>query len=73
MSVIRLFLIKKLLRRIKNRTDYNNIEFARRGFEKVAGRFNTNLRGFAYQEATIAGMKCEWVTQKKADASKVLL
>jgi monoterpene epsilon-lactone hydrolase len=73
MSVIRLFLIKKLLRRIKNRTDYNNIEFARRGFEKVAGRFNSHLRGFAYQEATIAGMKCEWVTPKKADASKVLL
>ncbi|MES2619912.1 MAG: alpha/beta hydrolase [Bacteroidota bacterium] len=73
MSVIRLFFIKKLLRRIKSRTDYNNIEFARRGFEKVAGRFNTQLKGFGYKEEIIEGIKSEWVIPNGADESKVLL
>ncbi len=73
MSVIRLFLIKKLLRRIKNRTDYKNITFARRGFERIVSRFNTHLSGFSYKEEIIAGMKSEWVVPKGADESKVLL
>jgi len=73
MSIIRLFFIKKLLRRIKSRADYNNIEFARRGFEKIAGRFNTHLKGFRYKEETINGIKGEWVIPKGADESKVLL
>lgn len=73
MSRIRLFFIKQLLRRIKNRTDYNNITFARRGFEKVAGRFNTHLKGFRYKEETIEGIKSEWVIPMGADESKVLL
>lgn len=73
MSVIRLYFIKKLLRRIKSRADYNNIEYARRGFEKIAGRFNTQLSGFSYEGDTIAEMKSEWVIPKGADESKVLL
>src|SRR5579872_585419 len=72
MSVIRLFLIKKLLRRIKNRVDPTNIEFARRGFEKVS-RFNKPLSGFTYTAAEIGGMKAEWIVPQGADESKVLL
>lgn len=73
MSIIRLFVIKKLLRRIKTRTDYNNIEYARRGFEKVVSRWNTHLKGFTYEQFHIGSMKCEWITPENADTSKVLL
>jgi epsilon-lactone hydrolase len=73
MSTIRLFFIKQLLRRVKNKADYHNIQFARRGFEKIAGKFNRHLKGFAYSDFTIADMKAEWIMPDGADASKVLL
>jgi acetyl esterase/lipase len=72
MSTIRLFLLKKLLRRIKNNADFENLLRARRGFEKV-GRFNKPLKGFTYTTTTINGIKSEWVTPNGADESKVLL
>src|ERR1017187_3451508 len=72
MSTIRLFLIKKLLRRIKNRSDYTDIQFARRGFERVA-RFNKPLPGFIYTPTVICGLKSEWIIPQGADESKVLL
>ncbi len=72
MSVIRLFFIKKLLRRIKNNADHTNIIAARRGFEKV-GRFNKPLKGFTHTPLEIAGMKAEWIIPQGADETKVLL
>ena len=73
MSTIRLFFIKQLLRRIKNRTDYRDIHFARRGFERVVSKFNNHLRGFVYTPAVIEGLKSEWVMPEEADGTKVLL
>jgi acetyl esterase/lipase len=73
MSTIRLFFVKQLLRRVKKRADYTNIQFARRGFEKIAGRFNKHLPGFTYTPATVAGMKSEWILPDGAEATKVLL
>lgn len=72
MSTIRLYFLKQFLRRLKKRVDYNNLLFARRGFEHV-GRFNKPLKGFTYTPATINGIKSEWVTPNGADESKVLL
>ncbi len=73
MSTIRLFFVKQLLRRVKKRADYTNIQFARRGFEKIAGRFNKGLAGFTYTPATVAGMKSEWILPDGADPTKILL
>src|SRR5579863_4314403 len=73
MSTIRLFFVKQMLRRIKRRADYRNIEFVRRGFEKMVGRFNGDLPGFTYTTTEITGMKAEWIIPKGADVSKVLL
>jgi monoterpene epsilon-lactone hydrolase len=73
MSTLRLFLVKTLLRRIKRRANVHDLDFARRGFEKVAGRFNKHLPGFSYVPEVIAGMKSEWVIPNGADENKVLL
>lgn len=72
MSVIRLFFLKQLLRRIKNRADYNNILLARRAFEKVS-KFNKPLTGFSYAATDIGGIQSEWVTPNGSDENKVLL
>lgn len=73
MSIVRLFLVKRLLRRIKNNAQYDNIEYARRGFERIVGKFNKPLSGFTYTPATIAGIKSEWVIPDGGDDKKVLL
>lgn len=73
MSTIRLFFVKQLLRRIKHRANYRDIQFARRGFEKVAGKFNNHLPRFTYTPVSVAGIKSEWVLPDGADESKVLL
>lgn len=73
MSVIRLFFVKQLLRRIKNRAQYDNIEYARRGFEKIVSKFNKPMRGFTYTPDNIAGIKSEWVLPQGADDKKLLL
>ena len=73
MSTIRLFVIKRILRRIKNNVDHTDIKFARKGFEALVSKFNSPLPGFTYTPATIAGMKSEWITPNGADESKVLL
>lgn len=73
MSIVRLFLVKKLLRRIKSRAQYDNIEYARRGFEKVVSKFNRPLSGFTYTPANIAGIKSEWIMPDGADDKKLLL
>jgi acetyl esterase/lipase len=72
-SAIGLFFIKTLLRRIKRRAKYQDLQFSRRGFEKIAGRFNKPLKGFSYQPVTIAGMKSEWVIPKDCNESRMLL
>jgi len=73
MSVIRLYIVKRLLRRIKNRTDYTNIELARRGLEQMVSRFNTHASGFKYEETVVGDMKAEWITPSGADETKVML
>jgi acetyl esterase/lipase len=77
MSVIRLFFVKNLLRRVKNRVkirgDYHNLILARRGFEKLVSRFNNHLPGFTYTTTEIGGMKAEWILPDGADEKKVLV
>ena len=73
MAGIRLFFVKNLLLRLKNRVDYNDILFARRGFERIAGRFNKPLSGFNYQPWQLGDMKMEWITPEGANEKKVLL
>ncbi len=73
MSAIRLYVIKKLLRAAQRRADYHQIAAVRARFEKMAGRFNTRLKGFRYKEELIEGMQGEWIIPPGADESKVLL
>ena len=73
MSTIRLFVIKRILRRIKNNVNPTDIKFARKGFETLVSRFNLPLPGFTYTPITIGEMKCEWVIPDGADESKALL
>ena len=70
---LRLFLVKSLLRRIKRKAKYDDLMFARKGFERISSRFNKHLSGFAYTQLSIEGMKCEWIIPKGADEKKVLL
>lgn len=73
MAGVRLFFVKNLLSRLKSRVDYRDIMFARRGFERVAGRFNTPLSGFNHQAWKLGDLKVEWVTPEHANEKKVLL
>ena len=70
---IRLFFIKKMLRRVKNNANYENIIGARKGFERMVSKFNTPLKGFKYEQFYIDHMKCEWVIPDSCDETKVLL
>lgn len=73
MSVIRLFMIKKLLRRVKNNANYENILGARKGFERMVSKFNNHLKGFRYEQFQIQHIKCEWVLPENVDSNNVLL
>lgn len=73
MSTIRLFFVKQLLRRVKNRADYTNVLYARRGFEKLVSKFNNHLHGFTYTQFHVGELKAEWITPDGADEKKVLL
>jgi monoterpene epsilon-lactone hydrolase len=73
MAGIRLFFIKNLLSTLKSRVDYHNLLFARRGFERLTGRFNKPLNGFKYIADKIGDMHVEWVVPEGADANKALL
>ena len=70
---IRLFLVKKVLRRVKNNAKYTDILKARRGFEHLVGHRNKPLKGFKYEATVIGEMKAEWITPDGADEKKVLL
>lgn len=69
----RLYLIKKVLRRVKNRSDYKDILKARRGMERLVGRYNKHLKSFKYEPIDLGAMKAEWITPDGADEKKVLL
>lgn len=73
MAGIRLFFVKNLLSRLKGRVDYNDILFARRGFERVSKRFNQPMSGFKHHAWQIGDMKVEWITPEGANEKKVLL
>ena len=73
MAGIRLFFVKNLLLRMKGRIDYRDIMFARRGFERVSGRFNKPQSGFKHHPFTIGDLKVEWIEPEGANEKKVLL
>ena len=73
MSVIRLYLVKKMLRRVKNNANYTDIQKARRGFEYITSRYNKHQKGCTYKNISIGEMKAEWITPDGADQKKVLL
>ena len=73
MSLIRLFMIKRVLRRVKQNANYTNIIGARKGFERMVSKFNNHLSGFSYRQFDIHGMKCEWINPDGSDTTRVLL
>ena len=70
---LRLFFIKKMLRRVKDNADYKNIPRARKGFERYVARFNQPLKGFTYAPFEAAGITGEWITPDGANDKQVLL
>jgi monoterpene epsilon-lactone hydrolase len=73
MPYIPLFILKSFLRRVKNRGDVSNPQRARRGFEKLIGKWNKPLRGFDYQTEDADGVSGEWIFPHGCDKTKVLL
>lgn len=73
MPYIPLFLIKTMLRRVKRRGDVTNPQRSRRGFEKLVGKWNKPLNGFAYQQEIADEIEGEWVFPDGCDKTKVLL
>ncbi len=73
MPYIPLFILKSFLRRVKNRGDVSNPQRARRGFERLIGKWNKPLRGFDYQLEDADGVPSEWIFPHGCDRTKVLL
>lgn len=70
---LRLFFLKKMLRRIKDNADYKNIPRARRGFERSVERFNQPLKGFTYLPFEAVGLTGEWIKPAEANEKQILL
>lgn len=71
---LRLFLVKRALRKIQQKAQYHNLQAARRGFTKKVRAFNKPLAGFTYESDEIAGMKSEWIYYNKwVNPAKVIL
>ncbi|HLP50651.1 MAG TPA: alpha/beta hydrolase [Chitinophagales bacterium] len=73
MPYIPLFILKHFLRRVKSRANVSNPQAARRGFERITGKWNTPLSGFTYQPIEAAGIHAEWIYPEGCDKTKVLL
>ena len=73
MPYIPLFILKTFLRRVNRRGDVSDPVRARRGFEKLIGKWNKPLRGFDYQLEEANGVSGEWVFPHGCDKTKVLL
>ena len=68
-----LFILKIFLRRVKKRGDVSDPQRARKGFERLIGKWNKPLRGFDYQIEDANGVSAEWIFPHGCDKTKVLL
>lgn len=73
MPGIRLYFIKKFLRNVKRKADYNNLRGARIGFNKMVRPFNKPLPHFTYTETMVGSMKAEWIKYRECNDKKVIL
>ncbi len=73
MPYIPLFILKSFLRRVKKRGDVSDPHRARRGFEKLIGKWNKPLSGFTYTHEIADGVEGEWIFPQGCDKAKVLL
>lgn len=72
MFQFRLYVIKQILRRYRERADVHNIPKARGGLERLAARGENYLPGILYEPIQIGQMQCEWLIPAP-DSDKVLL
>ncbi len=73
MPGIRLFFIKRMLRKFKHKADYKNLRGARLGFLKLVKPFNKPLPHFTYVQEEVGGIKSEWIRFRECDERRVLL
>jgi monoterpene epsilon-lactone hydrolase len=73
MPYVPLFILKTFLRRVKRRGDVSDPVRARKGFEKLVGKWNKPLKGFTYVAEDADGVPSEWIFPDNCDKTKVLL
>lgn len=73
MGGIRLYLLTRILRQIKKKANYHDIQGFRHRFEKRARHFNRLTWGLKREPFKINSIKAEWISPKRVNAKKVLL
>jgi monoterpene epsilon-lactone hydrolase len=73
MPGVRLYFIKKFLRSIKSKANYNNLRGARIGFNKMVRPFNKPLPHFTYSNTMVGSMNAEWIKYRDCNEKKVIL
>jgi acetyl esterase/lipase len=68
-----LFLVKKAIRSVRDKAQWQDIQRSRRGFEYMVMKYDYKSKRCDYQTITIDHCKAEWINPHKAPADKVLL
>lgn len=68
-----LFLVKKAIRSVRDKAQWQDIQRSRRGFEYMVMKYDYKSKRCDYQTVTIDHCKAEWINPHKAPADKVLL
>lgn len=72
-SSIKLFVLKRAIRRIRSKADYKDIPRARHGFERISRVRGISMKGVNSEPFLINHMKCEWQVPEICNKDKVLL
>jgi monoterpene epsilon-lactone hydrolase len=70
---IPLFLVKRSIRRFRDKAVWQNIHRSRAGFEKLTKRFAYTSKKCAYEMEKIQHCQGEWIRPQGAEVNKVLL
>lgn len=73
MPGLRAFLLKRILKTLKSRSQFSNIIQTRVRFEKTMLLFKSHFAGLSYQPFEIENIKCEWIIPDNSPSNKVLL
>ena len=69
-----LSVVKYTIRRFKEKADWRDLVKVRRGFERLARRYDHPNKACSYQPIMIGDMKAEWIVARdKPDTNRVLL